>query len=143
MAECNALWHRGHRNPHSKRISGYRTNSRPDDDPFIGDDASLKEGRDDSDGHAKRGQLHATPGTVGATQGAKLQATGYDKAGRKQYLYHPSYRAAQEQAKYDKLIQFAEKLPDLRASMAEHLDKDALDRERVKRWLGLLARSHP
>src|SRR3979490_2788696 len=71
MAECNALWHRGHRNPHSKRISGYRTNSRPDDDPFIGDDASLKEGRDDSDGHAKRGQPHATPGTVRATQGAK------------------------------------------------------------------------
>jgi DNA topoisomerase I len=62
---------------------------------------------------------------------AKLQATGYDKAGRKQYLYHPSYRAAQEQAKYDRLIQFAEKLPDLRTSMAEHLDKDALDRERV------------
>ena len=24
---------------------------------------------------------------------AKLQATGYDKAGRKQYLYHPEYRA--------------------------------------------------
>jgi DNA topoisomerase I len=62
---------------------------------------------------------------------AKLQATGYDRAGRKQYLYHASYRAAQEQAKYDKLIQFAEKLPELRAGMAEHLDKDALDRERV------------
>ena len=62
---------------------------------------------------------------------AKLQATGYDKAGRKQYLYHSSYRAAQEQAKYDKLISFAEKLPALRATMAEHLDKDTLDRERV------------
>ena len=62
---------------------------------------------------------------------AKLQATGYDKAGRKQYLYHPAFRAAQEQAKYDKLISFAEKLPALRATMAEHLDKDALDRERV------------
>jgi DNA topoisomerase IB len=62
---------------------------------------------------------------------AKLQATGYDKAGRKQYLYHPDYRAAQEQAKYDNLIRFAEKLPDLRATMAEHLDNDELDRERV------------
>src|SRR5918912_1566592 len=28
---------------------------------------------------------------------AKLQATGYDKAGRKQYLYHPDYRAAPDQ----------------------------------------------
>ncbi len=62
---------------------------------------------------------------------AKLQATGCDKAGRKQYLYHADYRAAQQQAKYDKLIGFAEKLPGLRATMAEHLDKDELDRERV------------
>src|SRR5882757_7466950 len=62
---------------------------------------------------------------------AKLQATGYDKAGRKQYVYHPDYRAAQEQAKYDKLIRFAEKLPELRATMAQHLDQDELDRERV------------
>jgi DNA topoisomerase I len=62
---------------------------------------------------------------------AKLQATGYDKAGRKQYLYHADFRAAQEQAKYDKLISFAEKLPELRTAMAEHLDKDGLDRERV------------
>src|SRR5581483_9907570 len=62
---------------------------------------------------------------------AKLQATGYDRAGRKQYLYHPDYRAAQEQAKYDRLIAFGERLPALRAAMAEHLDKDELDRERV------------
>jgi DNA topoisomerase-1 len=62
---------------------------------------------------------------------AKLQATGFDKAGRKQYLYHADYRASQEQAKYDKLIRFAERLPVLRATMAEHLDRDELDRERV------------
>jgi DNA topoisomerase I len=62
---------------------------------------------------------------------AKLQATGLDAAGRKQYLYHADFRAAQEQAKYDKLIRFAEKLPELRAAMAEHMDRDALDRERV------------
>jgi DNA topoisomerase IB len=62
---------------------------------------------------------------------AKLQATGYDKAGRKQYLYHPDYRAAQEEAKYDGLIRFGGRLPELRAAMTEHLDKDELDRERV------------
>ncbi len=62
---------------------------------------------------------------------AKLQATGYDKAGRKQYLYHASYRAAQDEAKYDRLIRFGEHLPDLRAAMSEHIDRDALDRERV------------
>lgn len=52
---------------------------------------------------------------------AKLQATGVDAAGRRQYLYHPAYRARQEQAKYDKLVRFAERLPDLREAMAEHL----------------------
>jgi DNA topoisomerase IB len=62
---------------------------------------------------------------------AKLQATGVDKAGRRQYMYHADFRAAQEQAKYDKLIRFGEKLPELRAAMAEHMDKDELDRERV------------
>jgi DNA topoisomerase-1 len=63
--------------------------------------------------------------------GAKLQATGVDKAGRRQYLYHPDFRAAQEEAKFDKLIRFGERLPALREAMAEHMDKDVLDRERV------------
>jgi DNA topoisomerase I len=62
---------------------------------------------------------------------AKLQATGVDSAGRRQYLYHPEYRAQQEQAKYDNLIRFAERLPDLRAAMSEHIKKDPRDRERV------------
>jgi DNA topoisomerase-1 len=69
--------------------------------------------------------------SISPRPGAKLQATGRDKAGRKQYLYHADFRAAQEQAKYDRLIRFAEKLPELRAAMAEHLDHDGLDRERV------------
>jgi DNA topoisomerase-1 len=60
---------------------------------------------------------------------AKLQATGTDKAGRRQYLYHPEFRARQEQAKYDKLIRFAERLPDVRAAMSEHLDGEPLSFE--------------
>jgi DNA topoisomerase-1 len=60
---------------------------------------------------------------------AKLQATGYDNAGRMQYLYHPDFRARQEQAKFDKLIRFAEKLPDLRAAMAEHMSVEPLEPE--------------
>jgi DNA topoisomerase-1 len=63
--------------------------------------------------------------------GAKLQATGLDKAGRRQYLYHPEFRAQQEQAKYDKLIRFAERLPDLRQTMGEHMTLDPLDRNRI------------
>lgn len=39
--------------------------------------------------------------------------------------------AAQEEAKYDRLIRFGERLPELRAAMTGHLDKEELDRERV------------
>lgn len=62
---------------------------------------------------------------------AKLQATGVDSAGRRQYLYHPDYRARQEQAKYDSLIRFAESLPELRETMAVHMEHETYDRERV------------
>ena len=67
--------------------------------------------------------------------GAKLQATGVDAAGRRQYLYHPAYRAKQEQAKYDKLVRFAERLPDIRAAMAEHLAGEQFSPE----WTNALA----
>jgi DNA topoisomerase I len=62
---------------------------------------------------------------------AKLQATGVDRAGRRQYLYHPEFRAQQEREKFDSLVRFAERLPDLRKAMAEHMTKDPDDRERV------------
>ena len=62
---------------------------------------------------------------------AKLQATGIDAAGRKQYIYHPDFRAQQEAAKFDKLIRFAERLPDIRMAMGEHMTLDPLDPLRV------------
>jgi DNA topoisomerase-1 len=62
---------------------------------------------------------------------SKLQATGVDAAGRTQYLYHPAYRAKQEQAKYDKLIRFAERLPDLRLAMSEHVELEGLPELKV------------
>jgi DNA topoisomerase-1 len=68
---------------------------------------------------------------IAPSASARLQATGVDKAGRKQYIYHPAFRAQQEQVKFDRLIRFAERLPDLRLAMSEHMDNDMLDRERV------------
>ena len=62
---------------------------------------------------------------------AKLQATGIDSAGRRQYLYHPDFRAEREQAKFDKLVRFADRLPGLREAMAEHMALDELAPERV------------
>ena len=62
---------------------------------------------------------------------AKLQATGFDAAGRKQYLYSADYRAQQERAKYDKLIRFGDALPTLREAMSLHFDEEEFARERV------------
>ena len=64
---------------------------------------------------------------IAPTPRAKLQAVGIDSAGRRQYRYHPDFRARQEAAKYDELVRFAEKLPDLRLAMGEHLTRDPLD----------------
>lgn len=61
--------------------------------------------------------------------GAKLQATGVDAAGRRQYLYHPEYRARQEQAKYDKLVRFAERLPQIRKATSKDLQGEEFSRE--------------
>jgi len=68
---------------------------------------------------------------ISPSASAKLQATGVDAAGRRQYLYHARFRAQQEQAKFDKLIRFAEHLPQLRAATAEHMGHESLDRLRV------------
>jgi len=66
---------------------------------------------------------------------AKLQATGLDRAGRRQYLYHPDFRARQEQEKFDQLIRFAERLPDLRKAMSKHMDGEPLSPD----WVCALA----
>jgi DNA topoisomerase-1 len=59
---------------------------------------------------------------------AKLQATGIDAAGRKQYLYHSSYRAAREREKFERLLAFADALPALRARMERHLELGPYER---------------
>jgi DNA topoisomerase IB len=37
-------------------------------------------------------------------------------------MYYAAFRARQEQAKFDRLIRFAQRLPDLRAAMARYMD---------------------
>ena len=68
---------------------------------------------------------------ISSSARSKLQATGVDAAGRKQYLYSADYRAQQERAKYDKLIRFGDALPALRDAMSLHFDQEEFDRERV------------
>jgi DNA topoisomerase-1 len=60
-----------------------------------------------------------------------LQATGIDAKGRKQYKYHLDWRAARDEAKYERLVSFARTLPKIRAQVAEDLRRPGLCREKV------------
>lgn len=60
-----------------------------------------------------------------------LQATGFDAAGRKQYLYHPAWRSRRERKKFDRMLEFAEALPALRRRLSRDLERQGLGRERV------------
>lgn len=68
---------------------------------------------------------------IARSPSAKLQATGVDAEGRKQYLYHAAYRERREREKYDRLILFAERLPKLREAMAADLELPGLPEARV------------
>lgn len=50
-----------------------------------------------------------------------LQAIGTDARGRKQYRYHPDWQAERGRAKFERLLEFAERLPDIRERMDHDL----------------------
>ncbi|MBA3510549.1 DNA topoisomerase IB [Sphingomonas sp.] len=60
-----------------------------------------------------------------------LQATGIDARGRKQYRYHPNFRANAEASKFAGLVEFGKKLPKLRRTVEKHLNQRKLNREAV------------
>jgi DNA topoisomerase-1 len=60
-----------------------------------------------------------------------VQVTGYDKAGRLQYIYSPSFRAKKEKEKFERILRFAEALPRMRRITGEHLNNQTLDQDKV------------
>ena len=62
---------------------------------------------------------------------AKIQATGYDIKGRKQYIYNPKFRKQQDEQKFDRIIRFANQLEHMRRVTGQHLRKRKLNREKV------------
>lgn len=60
-----------------------------------------------------------------------LQATGIDARGRKQYRYHPEFRASAEQSKFAGLTEFGKVLPKIRRQVLADLRKRSLSREKV------------
>lgn len=66
-----------------------------------------------------------------ADERGHLQATGRDARGRKQYRYHPRWRAVRDETKYHRLIGFAQALPALRRRSAADLRRPGLSRGKV------------
>jgi DNA topoisomerase-1 len=60
-----------------------------------------------------------------------LQATGRDARGRKQYRYHPHWRACRDETKFDRMEAFAAALPRIRARTASDISRPGLPREKV------------
>jgi len=60
-----------------------------------------------------------------------LQATGIDAMGRKQYRYHTTWTQVRNETKYDRLLHFGEKLPQIRKILKARLRKKAMDKEKV------------
>jgi DNA topoisomerase-1 len=64
-----------------------------------------------------------------------LQATGRDARGRKQYKYHPRWRAVRDDTKYHRLIAFAQALALIRRRTHDDLGRSDHSKEKV---LGLV-----
>ncbi len=60
-----------------------------------------------------------------------LQATGRDAKGRKQYRYHPLWRAIRDQTKFTRMIAFSAALPEIRRRLDHDLSLPGLPKEKV------------
>jgi DNA topoisomerase-1 len=60
-----------------------------------------------------------------------LQATGRDARRRKQYRYHPEWRTIRDGAKFGRMMEFGEALPQLRARVRRDLAQPGLPRDKV------------
>jgi DNA topoisomerase-1 len=60
-----------------------------------------------------------------------IQAIGRDARGRKQYRYHPRYRAARDETKFERLIDFGAALPRIREQVDKDLSLPGLPKRKV------------
>lgn len=66
-----------------------------------------------------------------ASAAGHLQATGIDARGRKQYRYHPDWRAVRDADKFDRMLDFGRALTRVHRRVAQDLRKPGMSRERV------------
>lgn len=60
-----------------------------------------------------------------------IQATGFDAAGRKQYLYHQHWRESRDRDKFDEMLGFGRKLPMVRERVNKGLALRGMPKERA------------
>ena len=60
-----------------------------------------------------------------------IQATGRDAAGRRQYRYHDAWRSQRDAAKFDHVLEVGARLPEIRATVEQHLAGRGPHRDRV------------
>jgi DNA topoisomerase I len=60
-----------------------------------------------------------------------IQVTARDAAGRKQYRYHPRYRAVRDETKFDRMFEFSELLPRIRDQVEKDLQLPGHPRAKV------------
>lgn len=60
-----------------------------------------------------------------------IQVTARDAKGRKQYRYHPAYRAARDTSKFRRILEFSELLPAIRERIERDLGAEDLSRRQI------------
>ena len=62
---------------------------------------------------------------------ARIHATGRDDAGRKQYIYNSEWREQRERMKFDRIVDFAQRLSTMRRITGQHMAREGMPREKV------------
>ena len=83
------------------------------------------------------GSTHSSFRRLGTTSGSHrtglvhILATGYDDAGRKQYIYHPVWEETRDEVKFERMGEFGRRLTQLRRRTDSDLSRPGLSRAKV------------
>ncbi|MBD3204260.1 DNA topoisomerase IB [Candidatus Woesearchaeota archaeon] len=68
---------------------------------------------------------------IATKKNSHLLATGRDKKGRKQYIYHERWVEVHKQKKFDNLFEFGKNLPKIRRTVEKNLQQKKLSKKKV------------
>lgn len=68
---------------------------------------------------------------IAVSNSSKIQATGIDAKGKKQYIYSKKFTEQQDAAKFNRITSFAEQLPKLRKQVQKDLKRWRFDKRKV------------